>query len=228
MVGIPFIFVFIVLTCVGILLFRSIRSADDTMFGYGKRRNKEKMHAAMINVTSRIAHVSNEPADNHQVTSTPRKTSRTNSRNQSISSSHVNPAIEISDFGSQSPIPIRQEDAEFERHSQETENKFRVPVPGRSKQMVRRASPPLRSVEPGIDRRNNNRLSSDVEEIEMQECVIRSTTSIDRVQPSELATSLDQLVTLKPKSRKLKGLRKPEATVRPPGKEGMYRLKTYV
>lgn len=191
MVGIPFVFVFIVLTFVGVLIFKSIKDADDTFFGYGKNRNKEKMHAALVDLSTSIAHVSSHtsPPERNQVTT--KKPSRSNSASHSVSSSHVNPAIEVSDFGSQSPIRFRKGSGN-----------------GRA----------------ALD--NNNKEKSDPEEIEMQVCV--SSLSIEREDPLGTSTSLDHLVTLKPKSRRLKGLKNPEATVRPPGKEGMYRLKTYV
>lgn len=186
------------------------------------------MHAAIVNVTASVAHVSADKTSSHRNEASQRKpTSRSSSRSQSLSSSRVNPAVDVSDTVSQSPIPqpanpkIKVCDAEAQSHDNlgvDVYDILNFPTQNRKNLNGNRSVP----AEP--------RGTVDLEEIELQAC--GSAVSLDK-EPSRFqsTTSLDHLVSksyIKPKSRKLRGLRKPEAIIRPPGKEGVYRKKTSV
>lgn len=46
------------LSVVGVLLVRSIYDSEGTYYGYGKNRNKDKLHSCLVTMTTSIAHVS--------------------------------------------------------------------------------------------------------------------------------------------------------------------------
>jgi len=45
------------LTVVGILLVKSIQDSEGTYYGYGKNRDKDKIHSCLVTMTTSIAHV---------------------------------------------------------------------------------------------------------------------------------------------------------------------------
>jgi hypothetical protein len=216
---------------VSILIFKSIKDADDTFYGYGKNRNKEKMHAAIVNVTASIAHVSAKAPspERRQSEASPRKTSAVSSRSQSLSSSRVNPAVDVSDTGSQSSIPPRVNPrVEISDANLKSQVSHDNPTAEVSNVLPFRVQNRKHSISRHV--KVENRGTADLEEIEMQVCA--SAISLDK-EPARFqsTTSLDYLVSksyIKPKSRKLRSLKKPEATIQPSGKDGIYRKKTSV
>lgn len=58
LIGIPLTCSAIMLSVVGVLLVRSIYDSEGTYYGYGKNRNKDKLHSCLVTMTTSIAHVS--------------------------------------------------------------------------------------------------------------------------------------------------------------------------
>jgi len=57
LIGIPLACSAIMLTVVGILLVKSIQDSEGTYYGYGKNRDKDKIHSCLVTMTTSIAHV---------------------------------------------------------------------------------------------------------------------------------------------------------------------------
>lgn len=57
LIGIPLACSAIMLTVVAILIVKSIFDSEGTYYGYGKNRDKDKVHSCLVTMTTSIAHV---------------------------------------------------------------------------------------------------------------------------------------------------------------------------
>lgn len=57
LIGIPLACSAIMLTVVAILIVKSIYDSEGTYYGYGKNRDKDKIHSCLVTMTTSIAHV---------------------------------------------------------------------------------------------------------------------------------------------------------------------------
>lgn len=178
LIGIPMACSAIMLTVVAVLFVKSVNDSEGTYYGYGKNRNKDKIHSCLINITTGIAHVGAVGYVNEG-----RRFSRSSTR--STPSVHSIPNVSSSER-SQSASAVEA---------------------------------PEITVTPGTpepDRR-----------LDVTKAFAASTTSIeqDRFQS---VTSLENLVSkkyIKPKTRRLRSLKKADAVVSPAGAVGKYRRK---
>ena len=176
LIGIPLACSAIMLTVVGILLMKSIHDSEGTFYGYGKNRDKDKIHSCLVTMTTSIAHVGAVGYINESRSSMYR------------SSMHFN-ASEHS--GTQSS-----------QHS-------------RDNSIVEAPEITITPETPEVHRRFEAKVFAS------------SSTSIEQ-ERFQSANSLENLLSrkyIKPKTRRLRSLRKSEAVVTPAGHHGKYTKK---
>ena len=178
LIGIPMACSAIMLTVVAVLFVKSVNDSEGTYYGYGKNRNKDKIHSCLINITTGIAHVGAVGYVNEG-----RRFSRSSTR--STPSVHSIPNVNSSER-SQSASAVEA---------------------------------PEITVTPGTPEPHKR--------LDVTKVFAASTTSIeqDRFQS---VTSLENLVSkkyIKPKTRRLRSLKKADAVVSPAGAVGKYRRK---
>ena len=169
------------LSVVAVLLVRSIYDSEGTYYGYGKNRNKEKIHSCLVTMTTSIAHVGavgyvNERRFSEQSM----KSNRSVEATPSVASAHSSDHSRGNSIVEAPEITITPETPEAERRFDHEAKVF-----------------------------------------------ASSSTSIDQDR-FESATSLENLLSrkyIKPKTRRLRSLRKADAVVTPAGHEGKYRKK---
>ena len=175
LIGIPMACSAIMLTVVAVLFVKSVHDSEGTYYGYGKHRNKDKIHSCLVRMTTSIAHVGAVGYVNKG-----RHFSRSSIR--SIPSVQSLPGAHSSEH-SQPNSPVEAPEITI--------------TPGT----------------PEADRR-----------LDIAKVLASSNASIeqDRFQS---VTSLENLLSkryIKPKTRKLRSLKKPDAVVTPAGAAGKY------
>lgn len=179
LIGIPLTCSAIMLSVVGVLLVRSIYDSEGTYYGYGKNRNKDKLHSCLVTMTTSIAHVSTMGYNDE------RRFSEASIRsNRSAQSSH----------------------SDADNHSSDH---------SRGNSIVEAPEIKITPETPEVERRFEARVFAS------------SSTSIDQ-ERFQSTTSLENLLSkkyIKPKTRRLRSLRKSEAVVSPAGHDGKYTKK---
>lgn len=178
--GIPLACSVIMLTVVAVLLVKSIYDSEGTYYGYGKNRNKDKIHSCLVTMTTSIAHVG-------AVGQYDRRFRRASMKsNPSEHSTHSIPSAQSSE------------------HS-------------RNNSLVEAPEITVTPVTPEGERRFEAKVFAS------------SSTSIEQ-ERFQSATSLENLLSrkyIKPKTRRLRSLRKSEAVVTPAGHDGKYIKKEF-
>lgn len=174
LIGIPLACSAIMLTVVGILLMKSIHDSEGTFYGYGKNRDKDKIHSCLVTMTTSIAHVGALGYINE---------SRSNR-----SSMQFNASVPSS------------------THS---------PLHSRDNSIVEAPEITITPETPEAHRRFEAKVFAS------------SSTSIEQ-ERFQSANSLENLLSrkyIKPKTRRLRSLRKSDAVVSPAGHHGKYTKK---
>ena len=158
------------LTVVAILIVKSIYDSEGTYYGYGKNRNKDKIHSCLVTMTTSIAHVGAVSYVNERRFS--RSSMKSNASTHSGAHSSPHPVVEAPEITITPGTP--EEDRRFEA-----------------------------------------------------KVFASSSTSIDQDR-FQSTTSIENLLSrkyIKPKTRRLRSLRKAEAVVTPAGHDGKYKKK---
>lgn len=179
LIGIPMACSAIMLTVVAVLFVKSVNDSHGTYYGYGKNRNKDKIHSCLISMSTGIAQVGAVGYVNEA-----RRFSRSSTRSTPSVHSSV-PSIHSLE-GSQVASPV---------------------------------TTPEITITPGTPESERR--------IDITSIPATSATSIeqDRFQS---VTSLENLLSrkyIKPKTRRLRSLKKADAVVSPAGAAGKYRRK---
>ena len=177
LIGIPMACSAIMLTVVAVLFVKSVNDSHGTYYGYGKNRNKDKIHSCLISMSTGIAQVGAVGYVNEA-----RRFSRSSTRSTPSVHSSV-PSIHSLE-GSQVASPV---------------------------------TTPEITITPGTPESERR--------IDITSVPATSATSIeqDRFQS---VTSLENLLSrkyIKPKTRRLRSLKKADAVVSPAGAAGKYR-----
>ena len=175
LIGIPMACSAIMLTVVAVLFVKSVNDSQGTYYGYGKNRNKDKIHSCLISMSTSIAQVGAVGYVNEA-----RRFSRSSTRSTpSVPSIH---SLE----GSQVASPVTTPEITITPETPESERRIDI------------TSVPATS-------------AASIEQ--------------DRFQS---VTSLENLLSrkcIKPKTRRLRSLKKADAVVTPAGAAGKYRRK---